>query len=105
MAKAAVEIDEEREITLRFLEAVRIIIFLKKFDIKNRKQFAESIDMEVAYFYRIESGTNWSVPNKYIGRMVKKYGISGDWVLTGEGDPYPGIGVALVVDNKIVHKK
>lgn len=84
MAKKTNNIDEERETSLRFCEAVRYLIY--KQIVKNRKQFAESIGIPVEYFYKIESGLKKSVPNKYLTRMINLYNINGTWLLTGIGD-------------------
>lgn len=53
----------------------------------SQKQFAESMDSTAQAFYGYEKNIR-DIPNKLLDKLVSKYNININWLLTGNGDMF-----------------
>lgn len=78
-----------REVTLRFMTVSGELIMVNRFHggpYKTRTAFCASIDMAAQQFNAYEAGQNVSV--EHLVKICERHGVSGHWLLTGDGPQY-----------------
>lgn len=79
---------ESEQITRRFFEALKKLIELKV--IRGKKTFTDRYGINRWNLNALESGqsTQNSVQLDWLTFIVRDYGVSGRWILTGEGEMF-----------------
>jgi len=77
-----------RQITKRFLIARNQIVGPKSAGKVTAKDFGDVIGIEASNLHRIIKNPEKNfVTVEAIGRMIHHYGVSGEWLLSGKGEP------------------
>ena len=79
---------ESEQITRRFFDALKKLIELKV--IRGKKTFTDRYGINRWNLNALESGqsTQNSVQLDWLTFIVRDYGVSGRWILTGEGEMF-----------------
>lgn len=83
-----VKLDNTEEmIKQRFLKAVRFIIAdYDKYGIKNQSEFVAAIDWRDSNYSRAVNHEDYCIPARYLNKIVLRFGLNADWLLTGRGE-------------------
>ena len=74
------------QINRRFFEALDIL--KSRREIGGIKEFAQKYNAPPANLYTIRKNGYGMIKAEWLHHLVRDYGISGDWLLTGEGNMF-----------------
>lgn len=78
---------EAPEASASIIDRVRYLQLLSR---KNQMQFAHAVGVDPSSMSKILSGRN-PVGQSFINRVVVNLGVSKDWLMTGQGVPFPRV--------------
>ncbi len=78
--------DDSHAIKRRFFEAIDQLI--KRQQLKGRKSFATRYELNWGNFYQLRKDDKLTVELAYLNWMVRDFGVSARWLLTGQGEMF-----------------
>ncbi|GAB3883517.1 hypothetical protein GCM10028825_07930 [Spirosoma agri] len=91
-------IHESQQIHKRFFEAIYELI--KRKTIRGKRTFVKRYSLNLGNFYLLEHDSDMLFQPAYLTWLVRDYGISSQWLLTGDGPMFQVDKQALLTVNK-----